>query len=122
MLSDKKTLVLGASPNSSRYSYMAVNKLSESNIPVIALGLRPGYIGNIPINTKPEKFENIHTVTLYIGSDNQEKFYDYIINLCPARIIFNPGTENPDFRKIAESHGIETLEACTLVMLATKSY
>jgi predicted CoA-binding protein len=37
-MASKKTLVLGASTNPSRYSYLAINKLSAYKHPVVAVG------------------------------------------------------------------------------------
>ena len=60
--------------------------------------------------------------TPYIGPQHQEEWYDYLIGLKPKRIIFNPGTENPAFEKKANEAGIETEEACTLVLLRTHQF
>lgn len=121
-LSMKKTVVIGASPNPSRYSHMAVQRLAEHNIEVVAVGLRNGEIDGIPIQINQPSLSGIHTVTLYVGPYNQPFWYDYIFSLTPKRLILNPGTENPELRKLAETHGIEVEEACTLVMLSTGQY
>ena len=118
----KKTLVIGASENPERYSYLAVQKLAAKNHPVIALGKRTGHIGKTVIETEHKPFENIDTVTLYLNPARQKEYYDYILSLHPKRIIFNPGTENEDFYKLAEARGIAVEEACTLVMLSTGQY
>ena len=118
----KKTLVLGASENTARYSNMAVKKLAAYGHPVIAIGRRAGNIDGIPISKTPVEENAIDTVTLYLNPGNQEPYYDYILSLNPKRIIFNPGTENSDLERIAKESGIETLEACTLVMLSTGRY
>jgi len=119
---NKKTLVLGASPNPERFSYKAVLRLMAYNHEVVALGTRKGEINGIIIHTQPEPFPNIHTVTLYLNPIRQKDYYDYILSLKPTRIIFNPGTYNPELIKIAKEHHIETIEMCTLVMLSTNSY
>jgi hypothetical protein len=59
---------------------------------------------------------------MYVGVANQPEWYDYILKTKPKRIIFNPGTENPDLYKKAQKEGIECIEACTLVMLNTGQY
>lgn len=116
------TLVIGASENPERYAYKASSKLQEYGFKLIAFGFKPGFIGNVPIQTTfPEKTE-IDTVTLYVGPERQTPLIPEIIALKPRRIIFNPGTENPDFIKLAQDAGIETEIACTLVLLATESY
>ena len=116
------TLVLGASPKSDRYSYMAVQRLKAYHYPVIALGFKEDMIEDIPIVTEKKIYENIHTVTLYLSAKNQIDFYDYILALNPKRVIFNPGTENLEFYQILDKAEIEYFEACTLVMLNTGQY
>lgn len=118
----KKTLVIGASENPSRYSYMAINSLVKHNHEVVAVGTKSGNVSGINIGTEKLLFSNIDTVTLYINPNIQKEYYDYIIGLKPKRIIFNPGTENQEFEKLANRNGIETEEACTLVLLATNQY
>lgn len=119
---EKKTVVLGASMNPGRYSYLAVKKLAAYKHPVVAIGKRKGNIGDIEIKTDHVAEENVDTVTLYLNSQNQREYYDYILNLKPARIIFNPGTENDELVQKAKEHGIEPVEACTLVMLSIGAY
>ncbi|MEP7144531.1 MAG: CoA-binding protein [Ferruginibacter sp.] len=118
----KKTLVIGASPNPARYSYLAVQKLSAHQHPVIALGIKKGVIGNTEIETEKKAFEQIDTVTLYLNPLRQKDYYDYILALQPKRIIFNPGTENEELNKLARQKGIQTMEACTLVLLSIGQY
>jgi predicted CoA-binding protein len=121
-MSAGKTLVLGASEHPDRYSYLAVQRLRAQGYPVVALGNRPGQIGDVPIVTGQQPLEGIDTVTLYLNPQRQEAYYNYILSLHPRRIIFNPGTENEDLQEMARAKGIETLEACTLVMLASGQY
>ncbi len=118
----KKTLVLGASANPAKYSYIAVQKLNENHHPVIALGKKEGTIGSTLIQTAQVIIENIDTITLYLNPTNQKEYYNYILSLKPKRIIFNPGTENDELLQLAKNNGIKTLEACTLVMLSTGQY
>ena len=118
----KKTLVLGASANPARYSNLAVKKLVAYKHPVVALGRRAGNIGETEIITEKKPIDDVDTVTLYMNPDNQKPYYDYIISLKPKRIIFNPGTENDELEDMARKNGIETEEACTLVMLSTSQY
>jgi uncharacterized protein len=116
------TLVIGASENPSRYSNLAVKKLLDNNFPVVCFGKKAGAINDIEINTTLPKGVDVHTITLYINQDHQESMIDDLINLKPKRIIFNPGTENMKFEKIAKEQGIEVLEACTLVMMSANTY
>ena len=118
----KKTLVLGASTKPGRASRTAVRMLSERNMEVVPVGFRAGEVNGVDIVLGRPEVEEVHTVTLYLNPKRQEEWYDYILSLAPQRIIFNPGTENASFQQKAQSLGIETLEACTLVMLATGEY
>lgn len=117
-----KTLVLGASLKTNRYSNMAVNSLLRHNVVTEAFGLKKGNIREAQIKTNFNDFQNIHTVTLYVGPSRQPEYYEEIIKLRPKRVIFNPGTENPEFYKILKDNGIEVEVACTLVLLSTNQY
>lgn len=121
-MSGKKTVVLGASPNSDRYSWKAVVALRQKGHEVVAVGARSGTIAGVAIQTDEPMVEEVDTLTLYLGADRQEAVTDYIFQLNPKRIIFNPGTENPSLERLAAAKGIETLEACTLVMLSLGNY
>lgn len=118
----KKTIVIGASTNPERYAYKAVLALQKHNHEVVPVGLKTGEINGIKIFNDKPSVENVDTVTLYVGPQNQEAWQEYIFSLNPKRIVFNPGTENPEFEKLAQSKGIETIEACTLVMLSIGNY
>ncbi len=118
----KKTLVLGASDNPQRYSYLAVNRLASANHPVIAVGNHKGKIGTVDIETEKTVHTDIDTVTLYLNPARQKEYYDYIFSLHPKRIIFNPGTENDELFELAQQKGIVPMEACTLVLLSTGQY
>ncbi|MGC8749839.1 CoA-binding protein [Hydrotalea sp.] len=118
----KKTVVLGASANPERYSYLAVNMLVQNGHPVVAIGSRPGFIGRVPIITQHPAENDVDTVSLYVNPEIQKNLYDYIFSLDPKRIIFNPGTENETLCALAEERGIQCVEACTLVMLSTHQY
>ncbi len=119
---NKKTLVVGASTNPARYSNMAINRLVEHGHTVVAVGLKKGVVAGIEITPEKEAFEAINTVTLYLNPKRQEEYYDYIVSLKPERVVFNPGTENPEFYKILKENNIESEVACTLVLLGTNQY
>ncbi len=116
------TMVLGASPNPERYSYMATVMLCQKGHSVYPFGIKKGMITSMPILQEWPKSGSIDTLTLYLGPQAQEAYYDQIIALAPKRIIFNPGTENPVLEGLAKAAGIDTIEACTLVMLTTGQY
>ena len=118
----KKTVVLGASDNPARYSYLALRKLSAHNHPVIAVGKKNGKVGEVVIHKDHVMEGGVDTVTLYLNPRNQVEYYDYILDLKPKRIIFNPGTENEELMRKAEENNIEPFIGCTLVMLSTGQY
>ena len=118
----KKTLVLGASTNPIRYSNAAVHRLAQGGFEVVPVGVREGKISGVTIEQGKPALENIHTITLYLNPERQQEYYDYILSLNPKRIIFNPGTENPELIRLAREKGIEVEMGCTLVMLAVGQY
>ncbi|MBK0402940.1 CoA-binding protein [Adhaeribacter sp. BT258] len=120
----KKTVVIGATDNPSRFAYKAVQKLLNYGHEVVPVGIRHSAIGTLPIQHLKDnpRIEGVDTVTMYVGPQHQPAWYDYILSLNPKRIIFNPGTENLEFERMAEDQKIETMHACTLVMLASGSY
>lgn len=116
------TLVLGASEKTDRYSNKAIRMLRDYGFSVVAMGLREGRVLDVPISKQPIHDVRVDTVTLYLNPQNQQPHYQYMLSLHPRRIIFNPGTENSELIQLASEKGIETIEACTLVMLSTHQY
>lgn len=121
-MSEKKTLVLGATENPSRYANMAINRLRQHGHPVVAIGRKEGQVLDVEIEDHEVDYTDVNTVTLYLNPQNQQEYYDYILGLKPERVIFNPGTENINFENKLRQAGIEPIEACTLVMLSTGLY
>ncbi len=117
-----KTLVIGASTNPQRFSYLAIKSLVKHNVDVVAIGLKTGNVDGIEILVDKPVFEDIHTITLYLNAERQREYFDYILSLKPKRIIFNPGTESSELLKLARSNGIIPIFDCTLVMLNNGKY
>ncbi|MFT5646936.1 MAG: putative CoA-binding protein, partial [Aureispira sp.] len=119
-----KTIVLGATTNPARYAFLATERLLEKEIEVIPVGIRKGAAAGIPIRNDLPIIENVHTITLYLNEQIQKNYYDYILNLKPQRVIFNPGTENTELYGILKRELPETkIEvACTLVLLSVGNY
>jgi len=122
MNEQKKTLVLGASDNPARYSYLAIQRLRKHNHPVVAIGRKNTKVADVNIDKEKIPAMDVDTVTLYLNPSHQQEYYDYIISLNPKRIIFNPGTENDKLVELAKEKNIQTMEACTLVLLSTGQY
>ena len=120
----KKTVIVGASTNPSRYAFMAAERLVDNHHEIVPIGVKSGEVSGksiLDIGSKPS-IEEVDTITLYIGPQHQKEHYEYLLSLKPKRVIFNPGTENAEFEKKVEESGAEALEACTLVMLSTGQY
>ena len=115
-------MVLGASPNPVRFSYKAVKSLLRHDQEVVAVGFREGFIVDEEILVGTPHIEEVHTVSIYIGSSRQSDYYDYIISLKPKRVIFNPGTVNPEFMARLQKEGIEPVAECMLVLLHEEDY
>lgn len=122
MKTEKKTLVMGASVNPDRYAYRAVKMLRQHGHPVVAVGKKEDNLDGLHIEKELIDFDGVDTVTLYLNPMNQQKYYDYIIGLKPKRVVFNPGTENPEFYTLLKENNIEVEVACTLVMLSLGNY
>lgn len=118
----KRTLVFGASLNPERYSNIAINRLKDFKHEVNAFGLKSGTVRDVHVDTTLINYEDIDTVTLYINPSQQVDYYDYIIGLKPNRVIFNPGTENPEFYDLLKKNAINFEVACTLVLLSIGQY
>ena len=121
-MKNKKTLVLGATTKPERYAFKAISKLTAAGHSVIAIGQNAGEIGAVKIQTKMIPLANINTVSLYLNPARQKDYYNYIIEAQPKRVIFNPGTENPEFYQLLDLNGIKYEIACTLVLLATNQF
>lgn len=120
----KKTVIIGATTNPARYAFLAANMLTEYDHEIVPMGIKKGEVAGKEILNIREKpiVRDVDTVTLYIGTRHQPEWYDYILSLKPKRIIFNPGTENEEFEKLAEDKGIEAMQACTLVLLRSHQF
>ncbi|MBN8650253.1 MAG: CoA-binding protein [Cytophagales bacterium] len=120
----KKTVIIGATTNPSRYAYLAAEMLTEYNHEIVPVGIKSGVVLGkeiLPIQSHPF-IQDVDTITLYIGPQHQPEHYEYLLSLKPKRVIFNPGTENPEFEKQVEESGSEAWQACTLVLLRSGQY
>lgn len=118
----KRTLIIGASNNPERYAFKAAERLLAHGHEVELLGIRPDTVFGRTIDTEKKVYDNIDTVTLYVGPQRQPEYYEYVLSLKPRRVIFNPGTENGEFEALLTKNGIEAEEACTLVLLGTNQF
>jgi predicted CoA-binding protein len=121
-MKNKKTLVLGASTKPERYAYKAISMLVDKGHSVLAIGQNAGEVAGIKIQTKAIPLKNIDTITLYLNPNRQRDYYNYIVESKPKRVVFNPGTENPELYQLLELNNIKAEVACTLVLLTTNQY
>ena len=125
---NRTAAVLGASPKADRYSHMALLRLKDAGYPVIPVN--PAYREIEGIRVAPDLKtaaeaagrDGLDTVTVYIGTHHLAPLIPSIVEARPRRVIFNPGTENPQARQELEKAGIPWMEACTLVLLSTDQY
>jgi uncharacterized protein len=119
----KRTLILGATENPTRYAYLAANRLVGAGHEIVPVGIKAGEVAGVPINTSRDiPTAPIDTITLYVGPDKQPAWYDYILAVKPKRLIFNPGAENDELAQLATANGITPVYECTLVLLSTEQY
>ena len=120
----KNTLIIGASENPERYSNKAIRLLNQHKHPDFAVGNKIGEVDGIQIVKELDKslYAEIDTITLYVGPKNQTPYFELIENIHPKRVLFNPGTENPELTNFLDDNKIEWEHACTLVLLNTNQY
>ncbi|MCD6543059.1 MAG: CoA-binding protein [Flavobacteriaceae bacterium] len=118
----KKTLVLGASLKTDRYSNYAMHSLVDHDHEVVGIGLKEGVVAGVNILTGKPPIDNVDTVTLYLNANRQKEYYEYVLSIQPKRVIFNPGTKNSEFEDLLTKNNIGFENSCTLVLLSTGQY
>lgn len=113
-------VVLGASPNPSRTSYLAAKLLMQKGYMVRAFGNKIGKIDHLDISNTLPNITNKHidAITIFLKPDRQKEYYDFILNAKPTSIIFNPGTENPELEELAQKKKINIISCCTIALTA----
>jgi len=115
--------VLGASPKSDRYSNQAVFELAQRGHPVFPIHPTAEQIhGQKCYQNLATVPTEIHTLTLYVGTDRLTQLQNEILQSHPKRIIMNPGAENDELETAAQAQQIEVIRGCTLVMLHTGQF
>ncbi|HMP89669.1 MAG TPA: CoA-binding protein [Kiritimatiellia bacterium] len=116
--------VLGASTNPERYSNQAIRMLVEHGHSVIPVNPAYEEIEGLAAAKSLDELEpgSVDTVTMYVGADRSRSLAETLKTLRPRRVIFNPGAENPELASALTSAGIETENACTLVLLRTGAF
>ncbi len=118
--------VLGASSDSSRYAYKAMQMLEEyGHTPIPVHPREKEVLGKKVYPTLgdlAQTGQKIDTVTVYVNAAISEKFTQDFLKLKPRRVIINPGAESPRLEAELKNSGIEVQHACTLVLLRTNQY
>ena len=115
--------IIGASHKPQRYAYQAQELLMQHQHRVFPVSGNGREILGVPgYRTVAEINQPIDTVTLYLNAERHQSIKQDILAAQPRRIIFNPGTESDDLMQEYASLGVETLEACTLVMIRTGQF
>ena len=122
MSESKKTLVLGASADASRYSNVAARTLLRHGHPIVQVGPKPGEVNGHAIQQELPEDTDFDTVAVYMSAKRQGELEDYLLRIHPRRVIFPPGAENAELEKKLEAAGIEAVQGCTMVMLASREY
>lgn len=117
-----KVLVIGASVNPSRFANKAIKSLMRRHYDVVAIGKHHGLVEGVSINTHPIKTDNVHTVLLFLRKEHQSQYYDYILDLRPKRVVFNPGAENDELLELLKENDINAMYACGLVMINNNKF
>ncbi len=124
---DEVIAILGMSNKTDRYSYLAAQRLLKAGYKEI-WGVHPKLtsiedLSKVKMVASIDELpRNVHTLTLYIGAARLTPMIEKILQLKPKRIIMNPGTENQELTDKAREAGIETMEACTLVLLSQEIF
>ncbi len=113
-------LIIGASGKKERYSHKAMTLLQEQGYKVLLFHPKVKTIlGQRVINSWDEKIPPVETITVYVNPTILAKMKKAVASLNPRRIIFNPGTQDDDLIAYFQARNIQTVKACTLVMLKT---
>ena len=119
----QNVVILGASDNPERYSYKAFKSLKKhGHITFPVSPTLKSLEGSVVMSDLSEIKSNVDTLTMYVNPKISTELKNKIISLKPKRVIFNPGSENPALEAELKKTGIEVIEACTLVMLATNQF
>lgn len=112
--------ILGASNKPERYSHQAVVLLAQKGHAVYPVHPALAEIdGHRVFKRLADIPAPLHTVTMYVSPALSTGLAGELIAANPVRVIFNPGTENPELEEKLSAAGIEVVRACTLVLLRT---
>jgi predicted CoA-binding protein len=117
-MKNQTVLVLGATDNTNLTSYSAIKLMMHRGLHVMALGPKKTRIDQIAITDEPAAIKQADVVSIFLSAKKQRKYYDYILSLKPEKLVFNPGTENPELEFLAQKNQIQIIKGCTIALLA----
>ncbi len=110
--------VLGASQKPDRYSNKAIRLLLGHGHAVVPVHPAIDRVENLAVRKSLQEIDGpVDTLTVYVSAKLSTPLSKEILLLNPGRVIFNPGTENPELYARLDEAGISYEEACTLVLL-----
>jgi predicted CoA-binding protein len=111
-----KTIIIGASMNPQRYSYIAARLLIQNDEDVVLIGNKEGEILNHPIIKEIPSIEKTDSILLYLRPEHQKKYYNFILDSKPDRVIMNPGAENAELMALCQENNIQVICACAIAI------
>jgi uncharacterized protein len=122
----ERVAILGASNKEERYSYKAKKMLEEYGHETFLVHPRLKEIEGQKVYSALSALKAdtavMDTLTVYIGPALSSNMIEDIVDFRPGRIIFNPGTENPELEERLEEAGVPFERACTLILLKTDQF
>jgi len=117
-------VVLGASTNPERYSFQAVQRLAARGYRVIPVHPKYSEVAGVPVTASLSAIQSrpVDTITVYVRPEISSGLADVFFSTTPRRVIFNPGSENPELANRLRQTGIQVEISCTLVLLATGQF
>lgn len=115
--------ILGASDRPDRYAYKAFKMLQEYGHHPLPVSPNVAEVEGVKsVKSVKELTTPVDTLTMYVGAKISNQLTEELLALKPKRVIFNPGSENPELADKLAQAGSEVLEACTLVLLRTEQF
>ncbi len=119
----QKVVILGASDKPERYAWTAFNMLREYGHIPLPVSPTLKSIDGVAVSASLGEIKGaVDTLTMYVNPKISSRLRADILRLNPKRVIFTPGSENPELAKELKQVGIHTIDACTMVLLRTAQF
>jgi len=117
-MQNTQIVVLGASNKPHRYAYKALKMLLEYGYHVLPVHPKLENIEGLVVKHHLSQIKSpVDTLALYIGPQRIGPLINEIVELNPARVILNPGTESDELELALLHNDIPFVKDCTLLML-----